>query len=75
MIFTNSKPKRAIYLAGGGARGAYQAGVLKGIAEILPNQQLPVEVLSSVSAGSINAAYLAMHAENFSFAVSELATL
>ena len=34
------KPKTALILSGGGARGAYQVGVLKGLAEILPEKKL-----------------------------------
>jgi len=62
-------------MSGGGARGAYQAGVLKGIEEILQVKQFPFEILSSVSAGAINAAFLAMHADQFSTAVNKLAGL
>ncbi len=68
-------PKRAIYLSGGGARGAYQAGVLKAINEIVKPGKLPVDILSSVSAGSINAAVLAMHAEDFTTGVTDLEDL
>ena len=46
-------------LAGGGARGAYQAGVLRGIAKHLPD--LRFSVLHGVSAGAINIAFLAAH--------------
>jgi NTE family protein len=67
--------KKAIYLSGGGARTAYQAGVLKGIQTILNVTRLPVEILSSVSAGSINASYLAMNVERFDLAVEGLAKL
>lgn len=50
-----------ISLTGGGARGSYQAGVLKGLAEVLKSQGLvddknPFQYWSGVSAGSINAA-------------------
>lgn len=50
-----------VSLTGGGARGAYQAGALQGIAEILKEQRLtgrsnPLQYWSAVSAGSINAA-------------------
>jgi len=68
-------PKKAIYLSGGGARGAYQAGVLKGIADIIQAKSIPVDILSSVSAGAINAAFIAMHANDFTFAVSKLVEL
>lgn len=67
--------KKAIYLSGGGARSAYQAGVLKGISDIIQSKTIPVGILSSVSAGSINAAFIAMHANNFTFAVTKLVEL
>src|SRR5438105_3518340 len=67
--------KRAIYLSGGGARGAYQAGVLKCIADILKTKKLPVDILSSVSAGSINASFLAMYADNFQNGVDQIIRL
>ncbi|KTC75326.1 alpha-beta hydrolase family transporter esterase [Legionella birminghamensis] len=57
--------KVALYLAGGGARGAYQAGVIKAIAEILNVRELPFAMISGVSVGSINAAVLAENAGNF----------
>jgi NTE family protein len=62
----------ALYLSGGGARGAYQAGVLKGINELLDNQTIPFKTISSVSAGSVNAAFLAQHADNFENATTNI---
>ncbi|WP_195912903.1 patatin-like phospholipase family protein, partial [Legionella pneumophila] len=41
--------KKALYLAGGGARGAYQAGVLKAIGHILQTKTLPFDLVSGVS--------------------------
>ena len=67
--------KIALYLAGGGARGAYQAGVLKAISHILQVETLPFSTVSGVSVGSINAAILAQHADNFPLAVEKLETL
>lgn len=55
--------KRAIFFTGGGARGAYQAGVIKAIAEINATHEMPVEILSGVSSGSINAAFIASHSD------------
>lgn len=49
----------ALMLAGGGARAAYQAGVLSGIAHRRPDLRIPV--LTGVSAGAINLGYLAAH--------------
>lgn len=57
--------KKAIFLSGGGARGAYQAGVLKCICDILGGGQLPASILSTVSAGAINGAHLATYADDF----------
>ncbi|KTD22655.1 patatin family protein [Legionella lansingensis] len=64
--------KKGVYLAGGGARGAYQAGVLKAIHHILQVKTLPFEIISGVSVGSINAAVLAENAHNFPAAVEKL---
>lgn len=63
---------RALYLAGGGARGAYQAGVMKAIAEITQAKTIPFDIISSVSVGSINAAMLAQYADDFAGGVETL---
>lgn len=47
----------ALVLGGGGARAAYQTGVLRYIGEAFPEASLPI--MTGVSAGSINAAHLA----------------
>lgn len=52
-----------LVLSGGGARGAYQSGVLKALLEIDPH--LRFSIISGFSAGAINAAYLASHADDF----------
>ena len=49
----------AIVLTGGGARAAYQVGFLRCIARHVPDLHFPI--LTGVSAGAINAAYLAAH--------------
>lgn len=48
----------ALVLTGGGARGAYQAGVLKGLGEIFQknNKENPLSIYSGTSAGAINIA-------------------
>ncbi len=67
---------KALYLSGGGARGAYQVGVLKGMQEIMQfSGALPVDILSCVSAGSLNGAVLASHADDFPKAVKKLEQL
>jgi len=60
-------------LSGGGARGAYQAGVLRGIARQAPGLRLPI--LTGVSAGAINAAFLAGRPEPLPEAVDRLVDL
>ncbi|MFA6301867.1 MAG: patatin-like phospholipase family protein, partial [Legionella sp.] len=67
--------KNALYLAGGGARGAYQAGVLKAIGHILQTKTLPFNMISGVSVGSINAAVLAENADDFPGALDKLESL
>ena len=50
---------RALVLAGGGARAAYEVGVLAGVAERAPGLEFPI--VTGVSAGAINAVHLAAH--------------
>lgn len=65
--------KVGLILTGGGARAAYQVGVLSAIREILPEQQkTPFPILCGTSAGALNAAFLACWAENFSAGVDHL---
>jgi len=64
--------KKALFLSGGGARGAYQAGVLRGICDILNCKETPIDIISSLSAGAINASFLAARIDNFKIATSEL---
>ncbi len=67
--------KIALYLAGGGARGAYQVGILKAISHILQVKSLPFAMVSGVSVGSINAAILTQHADNFNTGIAKLEDL
>jgi len=65
--------KIGLVLPGGGARAAYQVGVLKGLAELLPQDSpTPFPVVSGTSAGAINAALIASHAHNFRAGVAYL---
>jgi NTE family protein len=58
--------RAALILTGGGARAAYQVGVLKAIAESLPrNAHCPFPIICGTSAGALNAATLAVNAGNF----------
>lgn len=62
-----------LILTGGGARAAYQVGVLKAIAELLPdNVSTPFPIITGTSAGAINAAVLASHASDFREGVRRL---
>ena len=73
MSASQIRPKVGLVLPGGGARAAYQVGVLKGIAEMLPQEApSPFSVISGTSAGAINAAMLASHAQNFRHGVAYL---
>lgn len=64
---------KALILPGGGARGAYQVGVLKAISRLLPKSaKNPFAVISGTSAGAINATVVASRAANFAMAVGEL---
>jgi NTE family protein len=67
------KSKTALLLTGGGARAAYQIGVLKAVREllVLPEEN-PFDILCGTSAGAINAATLAVFADDFDAAVSTL---
>lgn len=65
--------KIGLILTGGGARAAYQVGVLKAIARILPrNAPNPFFVICGTSAGSLNAVTLAVNAPQFRQGVQRL---
>jgi len=76
MLWNKSKPvkhKAALILSGGGARAAYQVGVLKAIAEIMPKDtQNPFPILCGTSAGAINATAMAIYSAKFREAVWRL---
>ncbi len=60
------KPKRAVVLSGGGARGAYEAGVLRFILDELPGRtgiKPDFEIISGTSVGAIHACFLAATAD------------
>ena len=67
------KPRAGLVLTGGGARAAYQVGVVKAVRDILGNPvKNPFPIVCGTSAGAINAATLAVFADNFSRAVGNL---
>lgn len=62
-----------LVLSGGGARGAYQVGVLKALAELVPRDgPVPFQVICGTSAGAITAAVVASHASHFRAGVVNL---
>lgn len=68
-----TEPVTGLILSGGGARAAYQVGVLAAIAELLPaGAPNPFPVIVGTSAGAINAVSLAGGALNFTQAVERL---
>ena len=63
----------ALVLSGGGARAAYQVGFLRCLARNFPDLNIPI--MTGVSAGAINAAFLANYQGSFAEAVEELSSL
>ena len=61
-----------LVLTGGGARGAYQVGVLKAMAKIAGHHQSVFQVITGVSVGALNAAGLASHFESLEHAAGKL---
>jgi NTE family protein len=73
-----SHPVHALVLMGGGARTAYQVGVLRALGAILRLQpergpSFPFQVLVGTSAGALNVAYLAGRAADGLLAFDQLA--
>ena len=69
----HKRPHVGLVLTGGGARAAYQVGVLRAIAAMVPKgSPTPFDVLCGTSAGAINAAALAANASDFRLGVRRL---
>lgn len=65
--------KRGLIMNGGGARAAYQIGVLKAVAELIPRgQPSPFQIICGTSAGAINAVALASMADNYNYAIARM---
>ena len=65
--------KIGLVLSGGGARAAYQVGVLKAISRLLPNERgNPFDIISGTSAGAINAVALASYASHYRMGIRQL---
>jgi NTE family protein len=68
-----TRSRAGLVLTGGGARAAYQVGVVKAVRDILGNPvKNPFPILCGTSAGAINAATLAVFADSFSRGVANL---
>jgi NTE family protein len=66
-------PRIGLVLPGGGARAAYQVGVLRAVADLLPARSPnPFPVVTGTSAGAVNATAVAVHADRFRVAVGNL---
>jgi NTE family protein len=66
-------PRVGLVLPGGGARAAYQVGVLRAIADLLPARSAnPFPVVTGTSAGAVNATAIAVHADRFRVAIGNL---
>jgi NTE family protein len=66
------RPNIALVLTGGGARSAYQVGVLLALAELLPRSRNPFQIIVGTSAGAVAASVLAAEAHHWRRAVAGL---
>ena len=72
-ITDNKKIKAGIILSGGGARAAYQVGVLKAIFSLIPrDSEIPFPIICGSSAGAINATVLACFAGQYRIGLRRL---
>jgi NTE family protein len=66
------RPRVGLVLTGGGARSAYQVGVLLALAELLPRSRNPFQIIVGTSAGAVAASVLAAEAHHWRRAVAGL---
>jgi NTE family protein len=69
--------KIALVLSGGGARGAYQVGVISAIAQIMQESKAStkIDIYTGVSAGAINASFMATFSDDFVLGAKKLVDL
>ena len=73
MVESLAAGKTGLVLAGGGARAAYQVGVLHALREMLPDPRAnPFPIITGTSAGAVIAGCLAADADDFGHAVDKL---
>jgi NTE family protein len=66
------RPVLGLVLTGGGARSAYQVGVLRALTELCPRGRNPFKVIVGTSAGAVAASVLAAEAVHWRRAVAGL---
>ena len=71
-LWPTDRPSVGLVLTGGGARSAYQVGVLLALAELLPRARNPFQVIVGTSAGAVAASVLAAEAHRWRRAVAGL---
>ncbi len=64
--------RAGLILTGGGARAAYQVGVLKALAEIHPDPDWPFPIIVGTSAGAVSASILAGNVTRWHQSVAEI---
>jgi NTE family protein len=72
-VSDSPQSRLALVMSGGGARAAYQVGLLSWLAKRYPDLQVPI--LTGVSAGAINTAFLASQPDDFRARVERLAAI
>ncbi|WP_437290591.1 patatin-like phospholipase family protein [Sorangium sp. So ce406] len=77
---TGTKPRRkvAVILSGGGARGAYEVGVLSYVLDAfarLRGAPPRIDILCGTSVGAVNACYLAAHLDDATLGIRRLVNL
>ena len=64
--------RTGLILTGGGARAAYQVGVLKALSEICPRRKWPFPIIVGTSAGAVSASILAANVTRWHHSVVEI---
>jgi NTE family protein len=69
---SGGRPTVGLVLTGGGSRSAYQIGVLRALAELMPRARNPFQVIVGTSAGAVAAGVLASEAHQWRRAIAGL---